>query len=773
MTSEVQANSTTTSYITCPLCEATCGLEITTKNRQVLAIKGDERDVFSKGYLCPKGYSLKELDADPDRIKEPLIRKDNGWQKVSWQTAFDYIEENLRPLMRQYGRNAVAAYAGNPNSHNLPGLLYLPDFLKALGSRNVFSATTVDQAPKQMAVALMFGSGLSVPIPDVERTDYMLILGANPLVSNGSLMTAPGIRERLRDLQKRGGKIVVIDPVRTRTAEEASEHYFIKPGTDALLLAALANVIITENLAAPGRLVDYALGLEQLPQLVADFTPAKVAPLCRIEATVIQRLARELAAAPHAIVYARIGTCTQEFGTLASWLVDVLNFLTGNLDREGGVMFPKAAAGARNANGKSGGIGKGARFGRWKSRVSGLSEIFGELPVACLAEEIETEGVDQIRALFTFAGNPVLSTPNGKRLEQALQGLDFMVSVDFYLNETSRHANVILPPLSPLEHSHYDIAFYQLAARNVANYSPPLFKAEAGRLDEWQILLKLTAIVTEGYHNPANMDLESEIAFWDDSVIAQVVKREVATLGSALEGRAATEILAELASRRGPERVLDFLLRAGPYGDWFGQRPDGLTLAVLEAHPHGVDLGPLQPRLPELLRTASGKIELTPPLIVNDLERLRQTLERRGAIEEEEGEEGLVLIGRRDLRSNNSWLHNLNVLVKGKTRCTLLVNSSDANRLDISSGDTVEVKSRVGSVEIVVEVTDNIMPGVVSIPHGWGHDLPGMQLETAQAHAGVNVNLLVDETLVDVPSGNAVLNGVPVTIEKLKSVLLA
>ncbi len=743
--------ASTTSYVTCPLCEATCGLEVVTQGQEVRSIRGDAQDVFSHGYLCPKAASLKELHTDPDCIRQPLVRRGDQWLPVSWDEAFAEINEHLLPLLQEHGRNALAIYVGNPNAHHLASQLYLPVLLKAAGTQNSFSASTVDQMPKQVSAALMFGTALSVPVPDLERTEYLLLLGANPLVSNGSLMTAPDMRGRLRGLRQRGGKLVVIDPYRTRTAQEADEHHFITPGHDAHLLFAMIHTLFAEGLVKPGRLAEHTLGLEQVRDLAQPFAPERVASLCGIDAETIRRLARDLAAAPRAAVYGRIGTCTQEFGTLASWLVDVLNVLTGNLDREGGAMFPKAAAGARNANGVSG-IGRGARFGRWKSRVRGLPEVFGELPAVCLAEEIETPGEGQVRALLTIAGNPALSTPNGQRLQRALETLDYMVSVDMYLNETTRHANVILPAPSAFARSHYDLALYQLAVHNIAHYSAPIFALEPGMLDEWEVLLRLSAIL-------AGQGPSVDLGLLDEMTARAVIQREVATPGSSTEGRDVDEILQGLEPRRGPERLLDFLLRSGPYGDGFVPGASGLTLAQLEASPHGIDLGPLQPRIPEVLRTPSGKIELAPPALAADVERLRASFNR--------ADDGLLLIGRRDLRSNNSWMHNLHVLAKGKNRCTLHIHPGDAARLGLAEGDAARVSSRAGSVEIPVELTDAIMPGVVSIPHGWGHHQPDTQLAIATQSPGVNSNLLTDEQCTDPLSGNAVLSGVAVTITAL------
>src|SRR2546421_2442839 len=746
-------NATRISYATCPLCEATCGLEIETRGREILSIRGDAQDVFSSGYICPKAYSLKELHADPDCIHEPMVRRGDQWMSVSWDDAFAEIERGLASLLQEHGRNALAIYVGNPNAHNLASLVYLPALLSSARTHNVYSASTVDQMPKHVSAGLMFGTMLSIPVPDLERTAYLLLLGANPLVSNGSLMTAPDMRGRLRRLRQRGGRIVVIDPYRTRTAQEADEHHFIRPGYDAHFLFALVHTLFAEGLVSPGTLAGHIAGLEQVRILAEPFAPERVAAACGIEAATIRTIARELAAAPRAAVYGRIGTCTQAFGTLVSWLVDVLNALTGNLDREGGAMFPKAAAGGRNTTGTAG-KGRGVRYARWKSRVRGLQEFYGELPASCLAEEIDTPGEGQVKALITLAGTPALSTPNSHRLQQALGMLDFMVSVDIYLNETTRYANVILPPPPALSRSHYDLALYQLAVHNVAHYSPPVIEREPGTLDEWEIFLRLAGIL-------AGQGADADPHRIDDFTAATLIKREAATPDSRVEGRDVGELLEALQPRQGPERILDFLLRSGPYRDGFNGQ-ESLSLAIVVAHPHGVDLGPLQPRIPEVLRTPSGKIELAPQPMVDDVERLRASLEQ--SLASSDGQ--MLLIGRRDLRSNNSWMHNLHVLTKGKERCTLHIHPEDAARLEIGDGECVSVASRAGSVEIPVEITDAIMPGVVSIPHGWGHALPGTQLHIATEHAGVNTNVLTDEEEVDPLSGNAVLNGIPVVVQE-------
>lgn len=751
----MQSNGHRTATRTCPLCEATCGLAIEFDGERVVSIRGDSDDVFSRGFICPKGSALRALHEDPDRVRTPLIRSGDDFREASWDEAFELIDERLSPLLAA-DRNSVAVYLGNPNAHNLSNLLYLKVLTRALASRNVYSASTVDQFPKQMASALMFGTGSTVAVPDIDRGQHLLMLGANPLASNGSLMTAPDVRGRLRALRARGGKLVVIDPRRTRTAREADEHHFIRPGTDALLLFALICVLFEEGLAHPGeRIAAMVEGVDQVRDLAAPFTPEAVAPACGIEATEIRRIANELAAAPAAAVYGRIGTCTQEFGTVASWLVDVLNVLTGNLDRPGGAMFPLGAAGHSNAVGEPG-RGRGVRFGRYASRVRGLPEVFGELPVVCLAEEIETPGAGQVRALITVSGNPIISTPNSARLEAAIGELDFMVSLDVYVNETTRHADVILPAPSPLRRSHYDIALYWFAVRNIAHYSPPVLAPEPGLPDEWITLLRLTGVA-------AGMGPSADIAGLDETVARTLVAREVDTTGSRAQGLDAERVMAMLEPRIGPERLLDLMLRAGPYGDGFGSWPEGgLTLATLERAPHGIDLGPLAPRLPDVLRTSSGRIELAPELLVADVARLRGALARPLV-------DGPVLVGRRQLRSNNSWMHNLPVLVKGKPACTLHVHPDDAERYGLTDGEPAQLRSRTGTVQADVEVTEDVMPGVVSLPHGWGHEIEGTRMSVASTQSGANSNLLADELLIDAPSGNAVLNGIPVEIAPVSS----
>ncbi|MCP9621817.1 molybdopterin-dependent oxidoreductase [Nocardia otitidiscaviarum] len=795
---------------TCPLCEAVCGLELTLDaHDHVTAVRGDHADPFSHGFICPKGASLGALDEDPDRLTEPMIRDrdTDEWRTATWAEAFALIGERLPAIAHAHGNQAVGVYVGNPNAHTVAGALYLPLVLRALGTRNIYSASTADQMPKQVASGLMFGDPLTVAVPDLDRTDYLLMLGANPLESNGSLCTAPDFPGRLKALRKRGGRFTVVDPRRTRTAKLADEHLFIRPGSDAYLLFGIVHTLFAEQLTDVRVEVE---GLDEIRAAAADFTPDVVSARTGVPAATVARIARELAAAPTAAVYARIGTCTAEFGTVTQWLVDVVNVLTGNLDTSGGAMF---------ATGAALGIVRSRPFrtGRWTSRVRELPEAMGELPVATLADEIGTPGDGQIRAMVTVAGNPVLSAPSGPRLDAAFAGLEFMVCVDRYLNETTRHADVILPPPRIVQAPHYDFALLNFAVRNYARYSRPLVPL-GDHPSEAEILARL-AMAVSGQRPPEGV---TPLEAVDEMVITGTLQK-----AGLLERRP------ELLGENTTEQRIDMMLRLGPYGEWnpaagvrratgteshtaaatespagpavrnetVGQggtpptgdvggapasaaekeparddtgtasvpdatdggvrRDDGaapsrwhgaLNLGVLLEHPHGIDLGPLRPRLPGVLRTASRKVELAPPQLLADVRRLRARL-RDDAPE-------MVLIGRRQLRSNNSWLHNVSSLVGGSNRCTLHIHPDDVARLGLN-GQAV-VKSAAGTVIVTVEPTEEIMPGVVSLPHGWGH--ADSSQAVARAHAGVNANVLTDDSLVDAPSGNAVFNGVPVTL---------
>ena len=728
----------------CPLCEATCGLVLTIDDGRVSGARGDRDDVFSHGFICPKGASFAELDNDPDRLQRPLVRRDGELVEATWEEAFAAAAEGLQRVIGATGGSSVGIYLGNPNAHTIAGALYGPAVIRALGTRNIFSASTLDQMPKHVACGYLYGNPLAFTVPDLDRTDYLVIIGGNPLVSNGSLATAADFVGKLKALRHRGGRLVVLDPNRTRTAEIADRHIAPRPGTDGALLFAVVNVLFDENLVDLGGLADHVTGVEQVRAAAVDFPPEAVAEHCGVSAEEIRTLAREIGAARTAAVYGRMGTSTVEFGTVTSWLVDVVNILTGNLDRPGGVMFASSpiASAPRPAR-----PGRGFITGRWHSRVSGHPEALSELPTVALAEEIEAPGGGQIRAVITIAGNPVLSAPDGPRLSEALDTVDFMLSVDPYLNETTRHADVILPPPPPSRAGHFDIALSAAVVRNNARYSPPVLPLADGRPDECEILSRLALIVL-------GMGPDAEPTLVDDQVIAGTLGKEVADPDSPVTGRSVEELTAMLPEGRGYERRLDMMLRLGPFGDAFGARPDGLTLQRLKDNPHGIDLGALTSQIPEILRTPSGMVELAPAPILADIPRLHASLGGH--------DDGFLLIGRRQLRSNNSWMHNLPALSGGSNQCTLQIHPEDASRLGVT--DLAVVTGPGGKLEVPVEITDAIRPGVVSLPHGWGHTAPGTRMSVAARNPGVNVNSLFDDSLLDPLSGNAVLNAVPVEI---------
>ena len=687
-----------TVYRACNLCEAICGLEIGVDGERIVSIRGDEHDPFSRGHICPKGVALQDIHEDPNRLRRPLQRVGDGWVEIAWEEAFELAAERLAAVQREGGNDAVAFYAGNPTVHNVGTSFGIGQLARVLKTKNAFSATSVDQLPHQLVAYLMYGHQFLIPIPDIDRTDYFLILGGNPVASNGSLMTAPGVARRMADIRKRGGKVVVIDPRRTETAAAADEHHFIRPATDAALLMAMLNTLREEQLLRVPH-AEQLEGLETALAAIADCTAEVAAGSTGIEAETIRRIAREFAAAPSAVCYGRVGTSLQSYGTLNQWLIQLVNLVTGNLDRDGGALptqplIPLTGPGTRAGS-----------YGKWRSRVRGLPESAGELPVAVLAEEIVTPGDGQIRALVTVAGNPVLSTPDGRALDAALESLAFMLSVDIYLNETTRHADLILPPASSLQHDHYDVAFNALAVRNVARFNAAIWpRAEEERYD-WEIFRELSA-------------------------------RLAAKLG---QEHAPLPSTAEIVARR-----IDR-----------GTATHGVSFAKLAEAEHGLDLGPLAPSLFTRLETSDGKVHCAPPPLLADVERFRS---------EERPPGSFTLIGRRHLRSNNSWMHNSQRLIKGRSRDQLQMHPEDLAALALTDGQLVEVRAAVGSVRIPVQATETMMRGVVSLPHGFGHHRAGTRLGVAEERPGVSYNDLTDARAVDAVSGNAALNGVRVEI---------
>ena len=713
--------SNNTHFVACNLCEAICGLEIRLEDGVIKSIRGDKLDPVSKGHICPKAVALQDIYNDPDRLRSPLKRTADGWHKIPWKQAFDEVTSELKRIRRQHGKDSVAIYLGNPTVHNMDAMLYGPMFFRTLGSANRYSATSVDQLPEQLVSLLMFGHALLIPLPDLDRTGFHLVFGANPVVSNGSLMTAPGVSKRLRAIRQRGGKLVVIDPRRTETAAIADQHIFIRPGSDVWMLLAMLHVVFREKLQTLRAVANFTTGMDEVERLVKNYSPEKVAGITGIDPEKVVRLVRDFCAAQSASCYGRIGVSTQQHGTLSQWLINVLNIVTGNLDSAGGTMFSKPAFEvlAPKPAGKKG-------FADRLSRVRQLPNFSGEFPVATLAEEITTAGDGQVRALVTNAGNPVLSTPNGRQLDAALGELEFMVSIDIYLNETTRHANIILPPLMGLERSQYDLAFQALAIRNGAKYSQPVFAANKGQRSDAQIFLEL------GWRMQSSGSLQKALGW--------LKKESLLKLGSGW--------------------IINRRLKKGPY-----YKSHGLNLRKLRKNPHGIDLGPMQPCLPGRLFTPDKTINLAPAECLAEAKNLEKNLHDSEPVSAA-GEFDLLLIGRRDPRSNNSWMHNSHRLVKGKQRCLALLHPADAAARNVQDGDIVVVRSRVGAIRIPVALSKEMMPGVVSIPHGWGHQMKDVELRVARQHAGINTNILTDDRFLDSLSGNAALNGVPVCLAK-------
>ncbi len=695
----------------CNLCEAICGIELTITDGEVTGIRGNDADPLSRGYICPKGVSMADVHADPDRLRRPMRRTGAGddarWEEIGWDEAYDLVTDRLAATIQEHGADAVGVYLGNPNVHSVGFATHGVPFVKALRTRNRFSASTVDQIPHQFVAWQLYGHQLMLPIPDIDRTSHFLMFGANPMASNGSLMTVPDFPQRVRDLKARGGSLVVFDPRRTETAKVATEHHFVRPGSDAAVLLAMVHVLFEDGLTTPPAYVDH---VDRVAELVAPFTPERAEAASGVPADEIRRVTREFAAADGAAAYGRMGLSTQGFGSVCQWAINLLNLLTGNFDREGGVLFPEPAVdtvGRRI-------VGPG-HHDVWRSRVRQIPEFAGELPAATMREEIETPGDGQIHAMVTIAGNPVLSTPDGRALARAFDGLDFMVAIDIYLNETTRQANVILPPTSALERDHYDLVFHGFAVRNTARFTPAVFAKPDDAQHDWEIFGELT-------------------------------ERLQARLGAGLKDRLATK--ARFAPS--PATIITGLLRTG----------GRTTMRALRKHPEGVDLGPLRPTMPERLQTDNRRIDLTPELLVADLDRVAEAFDGTPAVASGE----LLLIGRRHRQDCNSWLHNTERLTRGKPRHHLLMHPKDLAERGIEDGAVVRVTSRVGTVDVEVSGVDDVMPGVVSLPHGYGHQVAGTRMRHAATVAGVSINDLTDPERLDV-SGNAALNGVPVTVQ--------
>ncbi|KPQ28752.1 MAG: putative anaerobic dehydrogenase [Marinobacter excellens HL-55] len=749
-----------THYRTCHLCEAMCGVAIEVQNGKISSIKGDEQDPLSQGHICPKAVALQDLHEDPERLRKPVRKTADGWKEMSWDEAFNLVARRLHEVRSKRGKNSVGVYLGNPNVHNHGALMTTMPFLRAIGTQNRFSATSNDQLPHMLASFEMFGHQILFPIPDIDNTDLFICIGANPMASNGSLMTVPDVRGRLKTLKQRGGKLVVIDPRRTETAKLADDFHFVRPGTDALLLMAMVYTLFDEKLVNAGAAERLIKDIDLLHLACLSFAPESVAGHTGLSAEAIRQLARDLAGTRKAALYTRMGTSTQAFGGTTTWLAYCLNILTGKLDIPGGVLFTQPAVDLVALGAMSGQKG---HFGKRYSRVKKLPEFAGEYPASTMADEILTPGEGQIHAFVSVAGNPVLSSPNGPRLEQALGGLEFMVSVDYYLNETTRHADVILPPTAALERSHYDLIFSMFAVRNVAKYSEALFDPGPDARHDWQILLEL-AHRLEKQRKGGGLPWRAELGWrafkrlGPDPILDMMLRTGPygASLGKAGKlVQPALDLVMDILPKRHP---LKSLAKLSPLNRRWQDLPKGLSLSALKDYPSGVDLGSLQPSLPDRLFTQDGKIQLAPRRYLADVERLRDLLEQPSG-------DQLQLIGRRHVRSNNSWMHNSQRLVKGKNRCTLMMHPQDATNRGLVDGQQAQIGSGDRSVVLPVEITEDIMPGVVSIPHGWGHSRPGTGQSVATAHAGASINDVLDDAEVDPVSGTSVLNGQVVQVK--------
>ena len=714
-----------TVFRTCTLCEAMCGLSFDVEGDRILEVRPDADDVFSHGYICPKGAAIAEVYDDPDRLRKPVRRTSDGsFEPISWDAAFDLVAENLNRIRREHGNDAVALYMGNPIAHNHGVLALRNGLFRALGTRNCTSASSQDTSPRFAASYYLYGSSLAIPVPDIDRTDYLLCLGANPRVSNGSFLTAPNIRERLQAIRQRGGRVVVVDPRRTETARESDEHIAILPGGDAAFLLAIAQVILHEGLARRDRIAGLSVGFDEIERRLVHFTPECVAASTGVAPEVIRRIAREFSAARTSAAYSRVGVCNNEHGTLATMATDLVNLVAGRVGEIGGAMFPTPVFDARpllkltNADGHA----------RWHSRVRGLPETFGDLPAAILAEEIETPGKGQVRALVNYAGNPVLSTPNGPRLTRALGQLEFMIAIDLYINETTRFADVILPPAWGLAEDHVDLIGTNAAARNIARWSPPAVPKKADERADWEIILELTYRLGGG---PTGMRLLDSAYRW----------------------------ARHLGIRWSPASTVDLLVRLGPHGDRFIPGRRGLNLKKLKAAPHGIDLGPMQPGITHRVVHRDGKMHLTAPVLLTAIDQLAASLAA-----EPPASDTLLLIGRRDLRSNNSWMHNVPGLVSGRSRCVLLVHPLDAERAGLADGDVAILENSLYSGEVPIRVTDEMRPGVISLPHGWGHADAARWQRVAGEHAGISANNWTDDQQVEAVVGQSILNGVRVRL---------
>ncbi|MAZ88326.1 MAG: dehydrogenase [Cellvibrionaceae bacterium] len=735
-----------THYRTCHLCETMCGIEVEYDGEQIQSIRGDKKDVLSQGNICPKATGLQDIHTDPDRLRQPMIRRrknpshkseDDQWETVSWNDALEFAAQGLAKIQREKGHNAVASYCGRSVAHNIGALLSIEPLRRILGSRNTFTGSTVDQMPHNFVWHHMLGHQFFGTVPDINRTNFYLMIGTNPKISNGAMMsTGANTYKKFNDIRERGGKTILIDPRRNESAKYMDEHHFIRPNTDALFLIGLIKTVFSKGLATAGHLTQHIKGWDKIESLIQTFELPPIAEITGIPSADIERIAVEFANADGAICYGRTGVSMVEFGGLCQWLMQVLNIVTGNLDRVGGMMFPNTAIDSLSLSASS--------WDSYRSRVSGRPEFSGEFPMAIMHEEILTPGEEQIRGLIATAGNMVLSMADGKRSEEALQDLEFMVSIDFYLNETTRFADVILPPVGPFEKSHYDLYYHLYDTINWSKYAPALFEPE----------------IPEGEVN----------AYTDYEIGIELLSRLAShRTDSKLRKRLYRTLAGWARKHLTVERIIALGLRFGPYGKGLNPfKRNALSLKKLKQNPHGVFLGELQPCLPDRLFTKDKKIDLAPQVLLDDIPRLRQRFlsdPTHNTLFAGEAVDGLdlQLISRLTNRTLG-WMHHSYRLVKGKNPCVLLMHHSDAQQRQLQDQQLVALSSVRGTIELPLELTDDIMPGVVCMPHLWGHNRPGTRQRTANATPGVSMNDITNIDVIDELTGNAVVNGVPVKV---------
>jgi len=721
-------------YRTCHLCETMCGIEVEHDGKNIIAIRGDQNDVLSKGNICPKATGLQDIHTDPDRLRKPLIRQridpakksdKDGWREVEWDEAINFAAEGVAATQRRHGTGAAGSYCGRSTAHNIGALLGVNLLRKGLETRHIYTGSTCDQVPHNFAWHHMLGHQFFATVPDIDRTDYFLMLGTNPKISNGAMMsTGANAYKKLNAIRERGGKAVLIDPRRNETAPYCDEHHFIKPNTDALLLIGLIKSIIDNGLTDLGRLEPYIVGYEQVVRMIDDFELNQIARATGISVETIERLAREFADADKAVCYGRTGVSMVEFGGLCLWLIMVLNIITGNLDKPGGMMFPRNAIDSLPATSSS--------YDRYRSRIRQRPEFGGEFPMAILGDEILTPGDGQLKALVALAGNMVLSMADGNHTERALSQLEFMVSIDPYLNETTRFADVILPPAGPFEKQHYDLFYHTYDTINWAKYSPALFKPKGKVYTDYEIIGELMEGIRAKRATSLVQRLTVRVTGW--------ISRKLLSV----------------------DRIIDLGLRFGPYGSGINPfNTTGLNLKRLKKAPHGVFLGELTPCLPKRLFTSDKTIRLAPQPMLDDLPRLKAHLDKLQSQAEET--DTLQIISRLTNRTLG-WMHHSHRLVKGRNPVELIMHPEDARARSITTNTLVRVSTERDAIEVPVRISDDIMPGVVCLPHLWGHNRPGTRQRVANATPGASYNDLTSVATIDELTGNAIFNGVRVHV---------